>query len=401
MRIAVVESDSAGGLAHYAFQVCAALSSAGAEVTLVTSPGWELANLERSFAAEEVIRLWPAVETPIPLGPTAPLHRLWRRTRRIGRALRYVWAWELLTRHLIKMRPDVVQFSVIQFPFQSFFLYRMRRAGLKLAQICHEFEPRDSRLKWLQPIDRPLSRSVFREFHVMFFHGEASAERFRKLFGMPDADVRIIPHGNQSLIAEVADGGGDLRERYGIPPDRPVVLFFGGLRPSKGLPDLIDAFALVRQEIEASLLIVGFPTTDFDPERLFARARRRKVDDDVIIDGRYAPLEDVGPLVRTGAVVVLPYRTATASGVLQVAYAFGRPVVVTDVGDLPSSVEHGETGLVVPPEDPDQLARALVKMLSAPNDLERMGAAAQQAAEEKFSWDPIARQILDAYEGLT
>ncbi|MCP3858509.1 MAG: glycosyltransferase, partial [Phycisphaeraceae bacterium] len=156
-----------------------------------------------------------------------------------------------------------------------------------------------------------------------------------------------------------------------------------------------------RQEIEASLLIAGFPTTEFDPERLRSLARRQGIDDDVTIDARYLPLEDVGPLVRTGSVMVLPYRTATASGVLQVAYVFGRPVVVTEVGDLPASVEHGETGLVVPPRDPDQLARALVKMLSAPNDLERMGAAALRVTEERFSWDPIARQILDAYEGLT
>lgn len=370
-------------------------------MTLVTSPQWELADLERSFAVEQVIRLWPAVEAPIPPGPIAPLHRSWRRTRRIGRALRYVWAWERLTLHLIKMRPDIVQFSAIHFPFQSFFLHQMRRAGLTLTQICHEFEPRESRLAWLQPIDRRLSRSVFREFRVMFFHGEATAKRFRRLFGVLNAEVRIIPHGNQALIAEVADGGGDLRGRYGIAADRPVVLFFGGLRPSKGLPDLVDAFALVRREIEASLLIAGFPTTDFDPERLLARARQRGVADDVTVDAQYLPLVDIGPLVRTGAVVVLPYRTATASGVLQVAYAFGRPVIVTDVGDLPASVEHGETGLVVPAKDPDQLARAIIKMLSAPDDRERMGAAALRAAEERFSWDPIARQILDAYEGLT
>jgi glycosyltransferase involved in cell wall biosynthesis len=388
-------------LAHYAFQVCAALSAAGAEVTLITSPQWELADLERSFTVEEAIGLWPAVEAPIPVGPTAPLHRLWRRTRRIGRGLRYVWAWERLTRHIIRMRPDIVQFSVIQFPFQSLFLRRMRRAGLTLTQICHEFELRDSRFTWMQPVDRSLSRSVFRQFRVMFFHGEASADRFRMLFGMPDADVRIIPHGNQSLIAAVADGGGDLRKRYGIPSDRPVVLFFGGLRPSKGLPDLIDAFALVRREIEASLLIAGTPTTDFDPERLRSQARRLGISGDVTVDARYLPLEDVGPLARTGAVIVLPYRTATASGVLQVAYAFGRPVVVTDVGDLPASVDHGDTGLVVPARDPDQLARAVVKLLSAPNELERMGTAALRAAEERFSWDAIANQILDAYESLT
>jgi glycosyltransferase involved in cell wall biosynthesis len=401
MRIAVVEPDGAGGLAHYAFQMSAALSSAGAEVTLVTSPHWELADLDRSFAVEQVIDLWPAVESPVRPGPVAPVRRFWRRTRRIGRALRYVWAWERLTRFLIRMRPDIVQFSVIQFPFQSFFLHRMRRAGLDLTQVCHEFELRESQFASVQSIDRWMARSVFGAFQIMFFHGEATADRFRRLFGEPSAEVRIIPHGNQALITEVADGGGDLRNRYGIPPDRQVVLFFGGLRPSKGLPDLIDAFAIARREIDASLLIVGFPTTAFNPEDLIARARRLGIAEDVDIDARYLPLKDVGPLIRTGAVVVLPYRSATASGVLQVAYAFGRPVIVTDVGDLPSSVEPGETGVVVPVGDVEQFARAMVKMLSEPSDLARMGAAARLAATEQFSWGPIASEVVDAYEGLS
>jgi glycosyltransferase involved in cell wall biosynthesis len=400
MRIAVVEPDGAGGLAHYAFQMSAALSTAGAEVTLVTSPHWELADLERSFAVEQVINLWPAVESPVRPGPVAPVRRFWRRTRRIGRALRYAWAWERLTRFLIRMRPDIVQFSVIHFPFQSFFLHRMRRAGLNLTQVCHEFELRESQIAWIQNVDRSMARSVFGAFEIIFFHGEATAERFRKLFGEPSAEVRIIPHGNQALIAEMADSGGDLRSRYGIPSDRQVVLFFGGLRPSKGLPDLIDAFAIVRREIDARLLIVGFPTTAFNPEDLIARARRRGIAEDVIIDARYLPLEDVGPLIRTGAVVVLPYRSATASGVLQVAYAFGRPVIVTDVGDLSSSVEPGETGIVVAVGDVQQLSRAIVKMLSDPSDLTRMGDAATHLAMERFSWSPIARDILDAYEGL-
>ncbi len=401
MRIAVVEPDGAGGLAHYAFQISAALSAAGADVTLVTSPHWELEDLTRSFAVDQVIDVWPAVDSPIRPGPTARFHRLWRRTRRVGRAVRYVRAWERLTRFLIRMQPDVVQFSIIQFPFQSFFLYRMRRSGLTLTQICHEFEPRETRFLSVQRINRVLSRSVYRTFEVMFFHGEASAERFRKLFGEPPGEVRIIPFGNQTLIAEVADAGGDLRTRYGIPADRQVVLFFGGLRPSKGLPDLIDAFAVIRRTIEASLLIAGFPSTDFDTDGLVARAHQNGIGDDVTVDARYLPLEDIGPLVRTGTVVVLPYRSATASGVLQMAYAFGRPVITTDVGDLPESVDEGETGFVVPAGDADELAGAITKVLSDPSGAARMGEAARQAAKDRFAWDPIAQEILDAYEGLS
>lgn len=227
----------------------------------------------------------------------------------------------------------------------------MKRAGLTLTEICHEFEFRENKSAWMQRIDSRLAKSVYGAFRVMFFHGEATADRFRTLFGEPEALVRIIPHGNQVLIAELADSGGDLRDRYAIAPDRPVVLFFGGLRPSKGLPELVDAFAVARSEVEAHLVIAGFPDRGYDTTELLEQARRHGVAADVTIDARYLALGEVGPLLRTAALVVLPYKSATASGVLQLAYAFACPVVVTDVGDLSDSGEDGVTGLVVPADD--------------------------------------------------
>jgi glycosyltransferase involved in cell wall biosynthesis len=246
-----------------------------------------------------------------------------------------------------------------------------------------------------------MARSVFGAFRVMFFHGDGSLQRFRSLFGEPTAEVQIIPHGNEALIVGMADAGGHLRGRYGIPPERPVALFFGGLRPSKGLPDLVDAFSIVRRETPATLVIAGHPTTGFDPQRLIGQAERLGIAGDVVIDARYLPLEEVGPFIRTGSVVVLPYRSATASGVLQVAYAFGRPVIVTEVGDLPGSVEHGVTGLIVPPGDAEALARAIVKMLVDPEESSAMGASARRAAETRFAWGPIATRILGAYREST
>jgi glycosyltransferase involved in cell wall biosynthesis len=400
MRIAVVEPDGAGGLAHYAFQVSTALTEAGAEVTLITSPHWELAHLERQFSVEQTIDLWPAVEDPVGSGTASTLRRLWRKIRRVGRAFRYVWAWEKLTRSLMRSRPDIVQFSSIHFTFQSFFLHRMRRSGLVLTQICHEFELRESRFALTRRIDNRMARSLYRAFSVMFFHGEKTLQQFRSRVGEPSGTVEIIPHGNQALLAKIADAGGDMREHYDLPENPPVVLFFGGLRRSKGLPELINAFSRVRREIEANLLIAGFPATEVDPGRLVEQAARLGVADSVTIDPRYVPLEEVGPLLRTAAVVVLPYRSATASGVLQAAYAFGRPVIVTNVGDLPDSVDEGTTGYVVPAGDEIALARAIVKMTSDRAELRRMGASAKRAAAERYSWTGIAEKILDTYESV-
>lgn len=395
MRIFVVEPDGAGGMIHYAYQLCTALAEAGAEVTMVTSRRYELAHLPAPFTVEARMRLWPVIESHRrPEGRLGAFtFRLLHRFRRAFRAVRLALAWESLTRYLLRARPDVVQFGIIRFPFQSFWLNRMERAGLALTQICHEYEPRELRLAVLQR-----GHQVYRSFRVIFFHSEADRDRFARLHGRPEAVTRVIPHGNETLFARTLDGGlPHLRDRYDIPASRPVALFFGGLRPSKGIEDLVDAFAIARREVEANLLIVGHPTARFPLEALRRRIAASGCAGDVALDPRYLPLEEVGALMRTTAVMVLPYRSATASGVLQVAYAFARPVIVTDAGGLPDAVEHGATGLVVPGNDTEALARALVKLLSDRRLSDSMGEAARAAVTARFSWRPIAETILDEY----
>ena len=90
------------------------------------------------------------------------------------------------------------------------------------------------------------------------------------------------------------------------------------------------------------------PQASIDPQRFVALAAEAGISASVTIDPRYVPAADVGALVRTANVVVLPYRSGTSSAALQVAYAFARPAVVTDVGSLAEAVVPAVTGLVVP-----------------------------------------------------
>ncbi|MFH1331458.1 MAG: glycosyltransferase family 4 protein [Actinomycetota bacterium] len=399
MRVFVVETDGAGGMIHYAYQLCTALTAAGAEVTLVTSRHYELGHLPHSFTVDPRLRLWPNIEpTPRPAGPLRhALRRAGHKVRRGWRALRFAREWDRLTRHLLAERPDVVQFAVIRFPFQEIFLRRLRRGGLCLAQVCHEYEFRESGHPLIRRLTTRWARRVHPSFSGVFLHSEADRERFLSLYPVARERTHLIPHGNEFLFPRLVDPGGDLRARYGLPPGRPVALFFGGLRPSKGIPDLLEAFALARAEVEASLVVAGYPAYGVEAGDLEAEARRLGIADSVVIDARYLALEEIGPLLRTATVVALPYRSATASGALQVAYAFGRPVVATTVGGLPDAVDEGVTGLLVPPADPPALARALVKLLSDLDEALRMGARGRAAAEARYSWEPIAAAILGVY----
>jgi glycosyltransferase involved in cell wall biosynthesis len=393
MRVFVVEPDGAGGLIHYAHQLCETLQGAGAEVTLLTGQHYELADVPASFEVRPELRLWPAIEPPL----TGRLAGLRHRIRRVGRGIRLFREWWRLTSIVISERPDVAQFSIIRFPFLGLFLWRIRRAGIVTTQICHEYELRDATGPVRRAV-RALSRRIIRSFTAVFAHGESQRRAVIATTGAAPERVHAIPHGDEGLLVRMADAGGDLRERHGIPADRPVVVFFGGLRPSKGLPDLIEAMAGVTAEVDAHLLIAGHPE-GVDPAALRTQAVRFGVAHRTTVDARYLPFGDIGPLMRTATAVALPYRSATASGILQTAYAFGRPVVATAVGALAEDVVHGETGLLVPPGDTAALARALVKVLSDPAESLAMGEAARRHASD-FGWGPIAARILEVYEGL-
>ncbi len=391
-RVALVEQDGAGGMIHYAYQLADALAGAGADVTLHTARRYELGDLPHRFTLRAEIDLWPAIEP-------ARQHRLGflgRKIRRAWRALRYAVVWHRLTSRLIDERPDVVLFSTIRFPFQAVFLRRLRRHGLVLAQVCHEFEARE-RGPLSRAISRRLSIAVYRTFSRIFLHGEENRKAFLAAYPV-DADItRVIAHGNESLFLDIADAGGDLRERYGIGADEPIALFFGGLRPSKGILSMVDAFAGMTPGTPGRLLIVGHPS-GVDPADIVKRAATACIADRVIVDGRYLPLDEVGPLVRASTFVVLPYRSATASGVLQVAFAFARPVVATALGSLSEDIDHGVTGLLVQAGDDEGLASAMAALLDDPARAHTMGMAAAAAAETRFGWAPIAGSVLVGLE---
>jgi glycosyltransferase involved in cell wall biosynthesis len=393
MRIFVIEPDGGGGLMHYSYQMCDALTRSGEDVTLITSQHFELDHLPHTFRIEQRLRLWNAVGQSLPDSKLGSLLvRMMRKVRRVGRGVRFVVVWHRLTNYLIDQGPDIVQFSAIHFSFQRIFLRRLRRAGLTVTQICHEFEPRE-KSKLTRTLSQIGHQKVFEAFDLIYLHGAGNRDRFHEVYDIPRDRTRSIPHGNEEVFLSLGSG-----TPYIESSPTPSALFFGGLRPSKGLNDLIDAWELVRFEIDAHLRICG-EAEGVDPVALRERTERVGVAVSVEIDPRYQPAERVADLMNQADVVVLPYRSATASGVLQVAYTFGVPVVATAVGTLAEDVIHGETGLLVAPGDVDALARALIKMLSDRESAGRMGDAAKRASE-RFSWEPIAATISSDYQAL-
>ena len=187
------------------------------------------------------------------------------------------------------------------------------------------------------------------------------------------------------------------RQRLNIDPSAPVLLFFGEMRPIKGLDHLLRAMPLVLGEVpDAVLLIAGRPHR-IKPDVFLEEIGRLNIGPAVRARWEFVPNDELAYFMMAADVVVLPYLAASQSAACFTAYAFNRAVVASDVGGLADQVVHEHTGLLVPPGDSPALASALVRLLRNREEARRLGEQANAWALRQRSWEAVAREMVTLY----
>jgi glycosyltransferase involved in cell wall biosynthesis len=232
------------------------------------------------------------------------------------------------------------------------------------------------------------TKRVAERMDAVVVHTRGGAAQLESL-GVDPGRVHVIPHGAFDHLTRQP-------EEQALPPELaqvegPVVLYFGTLRPYKGIEVLLEAF---RQVEGAELWVVGNPLGT-SPERL-----RELAPPNVRFVTRYVQDPEAPAFLRRADLLVLPHLKVDQSGVLFAGLAFGKPMVLSDVGGFGELAREHRAGRLVPPGDPRALAAALNELLNDPDERRRLGAAAAAAAAGEFSWDRIARLTLDLYEDL-
>lgn len=294
--------------------------------------------------------------------------------------------WLGTARKIARDHPDVIVFSWWNPFFAPAFgtIARLARwlAGTRSVYLCHNVLPHERTL-----VDRVLLRYVFSSGAAFITHSEQDRSDLQSL--RPGAPVHLSPHPTYDVFAsEETPSPAEAKRRLGL-SGRNVLLFFGFVREYKGLDVLLAAVAQLPQDSDHHLLIVGEFYEDKSRYRaaldeLTSRGRLTLVD-------RYVPNEEVGLYFSAADLVMVPYLSATQSGVIQIAYGFLKPVVATTVGGIPEVVADGETGYLVPPGDADAMAAAVRRYF---NSADRSRFEARIAAEnEKYSWDRMVERI--------
>jgi glycosyltransferase involved in cell wall biosynthesis len=240
---------------------------------------------------------------------------------------------------------------------------------------------------------RPVLRALARDLDVAIANSSHTAASVRELTGV---EAVVVPFGppRGAVSFERENGGGT------VPEDGPpVVLSVGRMIERKGFPVLVRAARQLRGK--ARVVIVGGGEYEGVVRREVERAG---VGDVVELAGRL-PNEALADLYRRCTVFCLPAmvdsrgETEGLGVVLVEAMSHGRPVVASRSGGIVDAVEDGRTGLLVPPNDEETLARALLRLLDDGGLAAKMGAAGRERARRLFSWEAIAERHLELYRG--
>ncbi|HEU0024299.1 MAG TPA: glycosyltransferase family 4 protein [Thermoleophilaceae bacterium] len=359
MRVQLI--DPSADVAPYDHALARALAARGAEVELVTS----------RFVHG------PAPE-PAGYSVSTPFHRLATRTSadapRRRRALR-------LLEHVPDMlryrghagEADVRHYQWLPLPrLDARLLPRARPSLLTLHNVLRA---------------ERLEQRLLERMDAVIVLTRAGAEVLTARHGIPQERVRVIPHGafeHLTTQAHETPLPDELRHVEG-----PVVLCFGVVRPYKGVDVLLEAF----RDVEAELWVVGRPLGE-SMERLRRLAPAGKVR----FVSRYVGDRELPAFFRRADLLVLPHRRVDVSGVLFAGLAFGKPMVLSDVGGFRDVVEEHGAGRLVPPEDPEALGAAIRGLLDDGQARAELAARARAAADGPYAWSRVACQTLNLYE---
>jgi len=365
MRVQLV--DPSAFTPPYDHALCAALARAGADVELVTScfPYGSIPVPDGYRRSERFYRHVPG--------------RAGSRLRRVGKAAAHVPEM-LAYRRAAARAADVVHFQWLDLPW----LDRYLLPALPTLLTAHDLLPREPR-----PLQARAQRALYDAVDAVVTHSEYGRRQLVDRLGLDPSRVHVIPHGAFTHLLEIPEH--PLPEPL-IDPDRPVVLFFGLLRPYKGVETLLAAWRGIG---DAELWIVGRPMMAL--QRLVAGAPPG-----VRFVTRFVSEGELAACFRRADLLVLPYSRTERfdqSGVLASALAFGKPVVLSDIGGFGEVAATG-AGRLVPPDDVSALHAALVEVLGDASIRAEMAEAARAAACGPYSWEAAAERTLELYGAL-
>jgi glycosyltransferase involved in cell wall biosynthesis len=359
MRVVFIEPSGAGGIAHCTYALAKALGAQDVQCDIITGVRWDNRELPDNVRVHRVFR-----------GKRTNPLRLWSICRRLSN------------------KADIVHWQCATYP--RLMLNLMRLIPLK-------------RIPWIYTVHNVLPheaddssvalyRNIYQRIQGLIFHTNHSRIAFNNLFQEIKAPSEIIPLGEYGFLLNNADATNNT--------DHPVILFFGNIRPYKGLDVLLRSFVNIKQRVPtARLKIVGQVISSFEPYQKIID--ESGIAESVDIHLGYMPDVELSEVLNQSTVAVLPYRDIDQSAVLMLMMAAGKAIVASKVGGIDEVISHNQTGLLVSPGDVQELADAVVSLISDPSKVQELEQNVKLDAQTRFSWETIAKETMTFYKTVS
>jgi glycosyltransferase involved in cell wall biosynthesis len=280
--------------------------------------------------------------------------------------------------------------------------YKMH--GKKIALTVHNVNQarRDSNDSWLNRLTLRIQYQLTDHF---FVHTEKMKSELLRDFEVQEGLVTIIPFGINNAVPHTDLTPADAKRHLGLQDGEKAILFFGRLRPYKGLEHLLAAYQqLTTRQSDYRLIIASEPKKGSEGylDEIQQTIRRIDAPGRIICKTQFIPDAEMELYFKAADVLVLPYKEIFQSGVLFLAYSFGLPVVAADVGSFREEIIEGRTGFLCNPGDAMDLADAIERYFVS--DLYRNLTNRRQEIREyghaQHSWDVVAKKTVAVYEKL-
>jgi glycosyltransferase involved in cell wall biosynthesis len=330
-----------------------------------------------------------------------------RKAGKCARTLLNLAVYARIFRYAAKARPKIFHIlwnnRLYLFDRTVLMLY-YKALGKRIVLTAHNVNAgaRDGKDSWLNRL------SLKTQYHLVdhiFVHTEKMKHELEETYGVRKGVASVIPFGINNSVADTDLTCSEAKDKIGVSTSERTILFFGGIRPYKGVEYLARAFLRVAQQDKRyRLVIAGEPKREATrywgeiQEEIERDASRTQVIQEI----RYIRDEETEIYFKGADVLVLPYTYVYQSGVLFLAYSFGLPVIATDVGALREDVIDGKTGYVCRPRDDVDLARKIQLYFESElfARLEQNREFIKDFVRQRSSWNIVGATTCAVYEAL-
>ncbi|NQV00076.1 MAG: glycosyltransferase [Parcubacteria group bacterium] len=298
---------------------------------------------------------------------------------------------------------DFINFNIGTTARKSYLFYyalisQAKLMGIKIIGTIHDVVPFET--LYINPDALDLLYSSL-DYYIV--GNEKELDKLQLYFKVSKNKITITSHGPYDLFNYNKYNKESARNFLDIKEEKKVILFFGLFRPHKGLKYLIKAFEKVVKKLPNALLYISSDLSYSNPQQneILKRLEKSNISKYTKLVTKYVPSSEIEPIFKASDIIVMPYTKISQSGILNLAYAFKKPVIITDIFPNSEAINNN-FGKVVKKADVTDLEKSILDMLSMPEKkIKKMGDAGHDYSLKENSWKKAAMQLNDIFHDLS